>query len=253
VIRPFTCVTMLLAGTAGIYLYSSKHRVQLLDRQIEAIMHQAHEAREHTAILKAEWTLQNDPMRLKQLADKFLALKPVTPNQFTTLAELDKRLPPPRDRSDNPSPSRSETDQEPAAPEIPDAGSSSPPASPEPKTAHAKAEATKPAEVKLIEPKPALPHGAEQPRLQASHDTRPKQQTHVPWHKRELARVTPVVTRSVLAAPALSRPVATLAAEPAAPPQARVGMVSALGMARTALAPPVPVPQVAASLPRDGN
>ena len=92
-IRPFTCVCVLLAGGSGLYLYQSKHRAQLLDREIENTVARPQAARERTGVLRAEWTLLNDPERLAQLAGRFLSLKTVTPGQFTTLAELDNRLP----------------------------------------------------------------------------------------------------------------------------------------------------------------
>ena len=94
-IRPFTCLTFLLACGSGLYLYQSKHRVKLLDEQIEQTAHSTDALREQTRMLSAEWTLLNDPERLRQLATQFLTLQTVSPNQFTSLAELDSRLPPP--------------------------------------------------------------------------------------------------------------------------------------------------------------
>ena len=38
-IRPVTCVCFLLACGSGLYLYQSKHRVQVLDREIEKTVH----------------------------------------------------------------------------------------------------------------------------------------------------------------------------------------------------------------------
>jgi hypothetical protein len=92
-IRPFTCVCFLLACGSGLYLYQSKHRVQVLDREIERTMRGADELREQTRVLHAEWTLLNDPQRLQGLAEQFLALKTVTPGQFTSMADLDARMP----------------------------------------------------------------------------------------------------------------------------------------------------------------
>ena len=92
-IRPFTCVCFLLACGSGLYLYQSKHRVQLLDRQIEQTVHATDALREQTRVLHAEWTLLNDPQRLQALADQFLTLKTVSPGQFTSMADLDSRLP----------------------------------------------------------------------------------------------------------------------------------------------------------------
>jgi hypothetical protein len=94
-IRPFTCLVFLLACGSGLYLYQAKHRVKLLDDQIAQIAHSTDALREQTRMLSAEWTLLNDPERLRQLATQFLTLQTVSPNQFTSLADLDKRLPPP--------------------------------------------------------------------------------------------------------------------------------------------------------------
>jgi hypothetical protein len=92
-IRPFTCVCFLLACGSGLYLYQSKHRVQVLDREIERTVRATEELREQTRVLHAEWTLQNDPQRLQGLAEQFLTLKTVAPGQFTSLADLNDRIP----------------------------------------------------------------------------------------------------------------------------------------------------------------
>jgi hypothetical protein len=95
-IRPFTCLCFLLACGAGLYLYQSKHRAQLLDREIEQTVHATEATRDQARLLNAEWMLLNDPERLRSLADQFLNLQTVKPPQFTTLADLDRRLPPVR-------------------------------------------------------------------------------------------------------------------------------------------------------------
>jgi hypothetical protein len=95
-IRPFTVLCFLLACASGLYLYQSKHRVQMLDRDIERTVHITEATRDQTRLLGAEWMLLNDPERLRSLADQFLALQTVKPTQFTTLADLDHRLPPVR-------------------------------------------------------------------------------------------------------------------------------------------------------------
>ncbi len=94
-IRPFTCICMLLAGGSGLYLYQAKHTAQLLDREIARTVKQADAARERAGVLSAEYALLNDPERLADLADEHLpSLKKTAPTQFTTWAELAKRLPP---------------------------------------------------------------------------------------------------------------------------------------------------------------
>ena len=69
-IRPFTCLCFLLACGSGLYLYQSKHRVQLLDRQIEDTVHGTEKLREQIRVMHAEWTLLNDPQRLQTLAER---------------------------------------------------------------------------------------------------------------------------------------------------------------------------------------
>src|SRR5271163_3687391 len=94
-IRPLTIATFLLACGSGLYLYQSKHEVQLLDRAIEKTVHDTGALREQSRLLAAEWTMLNDPDRLRQFADTYLHLKSINPAQFTSLADLDGKLPVP--------------------------------------------------------------------------------------------------------------------------------------------------------------
>ena len=95
-IRPFTLICMLLACGSGLYLYQTKHRVQLLDREIAQTVQATIAARDRAGVLRTEWTLLNDLERLRALSDQHLQLRPVAPSQFTTFAELGNRLPAPR-------------------------------------------------------------------------------------------------------------------------------------------------------------
>lgn len=92
-IRPLTILTCLLACGSGLYLYQSKHEVQLLDRTIERTVHETNALREQSRLLAAEWTMLNDPERLRQFSDTYLKLKSIAPSQFTSLGDLDTRLP----------------------------------------------------------------------------------------------------------------------------------------------------------------
>ena len=95
-IRPFTVICAALAAGAVLYTYQSKHAVQLLDRQIEKTLADTASLREQSRTLKAEFTLRENPERLRTFADQYLSLKPMLPTQFTTMAELDAKLPGPR-------------------------------------------------------------------------------------------------------------------------------------------------------------
>ncbi len=94
-IRPFTCICMLLAAGAGLYLYQTKHRAQMLDRQIAHQLKQIDQTRERVGVLKGEWALLNEPERLAELSHQHLALRTLAPTQFVALADLGNRLPAP--------------------------------------------------------------------------------------------------------------------------------------------------------------
>jgi hypothetical protein len=94
-IRPFTCLCILLAGGFGLWVYQSKHQAQLLDREIARTVKQADMARDRAGALRAEYMLLNDPTRLEALAGEHLAsLKSTAPTQFATWTEFEKHLPP---------------------------------------------------------------------------------------------------------------------------------------------------------------
>lgn len=93
-IRPVTCICFLLATGSGLYVYQAKHAAQVLDRKIEKTVRDTEAVRDQTRALRTEWTLLNEPDRLRQLAEQYLpVLRPIAPNQFTSLADLDSRLP----------------------------------------------------------------------------------------------------------------------------------------------------------------
>jgi hypothetical protein len=103
-IRPITIVAFLMACGSGLYLYQSKHEVQLLDRTIEKAVRDTTALREQSRLLSAEWTMLNDPDRLRQFSDTYLSLKTINPAQFTSLNDLDGRLPALRVETPEPAP-----------------------------------------------------------------------------------------------------------------------------------------------------
>ena len=92
-IRPLTLVSLIVAAGAGLHLYQVKHSVSMLDRELRDVNRQTELVRERTQILRAEWALLNEPDRLRQVAQRHLALEPMAPAQFIREAELDRRLP----------------------------------------------------------------------------------------------------------------------------------------------------------------
>ena len=155
-IRPLTIVTFLMACGSGLYLYQSKHEVQVLDRDIEKTIHDTATLREQSRLLAAEWTMLNDPETLRKYADAYLSLKTIAPTQFTSLADLDSRLPAVRIETPEPTPSTT-TDEDDAAPALSEAV---PPNRSAPPAAASPPQAETPAAVVAEEPKPAPLHPA---------------------------------------------------------------------------------------------
>jgi hypothetical protein len=94
-IRPVTCVCLLMAAGSGLYLYQAKHQAQLLDREITRTMTEVGRLRQRINVLRADYQLEQDPQTLAELTQQYLdGLKPTDPGQFTTWTELAKLLPP---------------------------------------------------------------------------------------------------------------------------------------------------------------
>ena len=151
--RPFSLLCMLLAIGSGLYLYRVKYRAQMLDREIYVTLKAADEVRAHAALLYADYQLLNDPIRLQELVDQYLPLKSTQPSQFTTLADLERRLPPIGIAPPEPAPE----------PEIPAAVMRPDPRAAEPKAAEPKPEGKSPEPRGPAEPRPA-PAIAQAPR-----------------------------------------------------------------------------------------
>lgn len=236
-IRPITCVTFLLACGSGLYLYQTKHKVHVLDAQIDQVVHQTAQVREQTRVLRAEWTLLDQPDRLQQLAAQFLTLQPTKPSQFASAADLDSRLPaplPPQSATPTPPPA---IEDSPAGASV--VASTAPPDRPEPATV-----ADRPAS--HAEPTHVTLASIRMPPNEAAS-------SHVPAPRPEAPRFEafhPAAPRAI--AVALPRPILTYRppyqrysprqASPAAlPAPAPVYGGSMLGMAHNA-APPPPTP-----------
>jgi hypothetical protein len=206
-IRPLTFVSLIIAAGAGLHLYQVKHSVSVLDRELHKVNRQTEEVRERTQILHAEWALLNEPDRLRQVAQRHLALEPMAPAQFIREAELERRLPAARPFA-GPASLFGPPELPPSVPEAlmvpsPLAAAAAPPA--------------------------AAPARPEAPPRQAQADPAP----------RLSAAMAPPPPRPA-PPPAPPRVTPALHVAPAAPPPPAV-VTSALGGASAALPPPVPL------------
>ena len=205
-IRPLTLVSLIAAAVAGLHLYQVKHSVSMLDRELREVNRQTEVVRERTQILRAEWALLNEPDRLRQVAQRHLALEPMAPAQFIREAELERRLPAARAFAGPPSLF--------GPPELP-------PSVPEALMVPSPVAAA---------PAALAPARPEPPPRQAQTDPPP----------RLSAAVTPSPAPRPAPPPAPPRVTPALHVAPAAPPPPAI-VASALGGVTGALPPPVPL------------
>ncbi len=271
--RPLTCLTLLAAAGAGLYLYQEKHQAQMLDREINRVVHTAEQTRDRTNLLRAEWAAQNEPERLATLAAQHLSLQTVAPTQFAQLADLGSRLPPvgPPPQA----PSVAAMDEPPPAP-VPVAAApivSTPVASAAPPPTPRSSPVPSPVKVPLLvqtapstvlPPRPPAPMvvqatpAAPAVQLAAAHPlpapappkpapvrvaaAKPPERETVRQQHPVYAPILPAFASPVPRQPIHAPMVQQAAAEMSSEPAPYVG--SALGMAHSTLAAPVPVSSV---------
>ena len=83
----FWTIAVIIAGYA---MFQVKYHVARLDDELTHLNRQIVATREETRVLRAEWTLLDDPQRLDRLNSAFLKLQPIMPAQIVTPAELDQ-------------------------------------------------------------------------------------------------------------------------------------------------------------------
>lgn len=207
-IRPLTLASLIVAAGAGLYLYQVKHSVSMLDRELREAHRQTELVRERTQILRAEWALLNEPDRLRQVAQRHLALEPMAPTQFIREAEMERRLPSARPFAGPPSlfgpPEMPST-----APEV------------------------------LMVPTPVAAAAVPAPVVPANPTPQPRQAQTEPPTRPSLAP-PPAPAARPSPPPAPPRVTPALHVAPAAPPPPAM-VASALGGASGALPPPVPL------------
>jgi hypothetical protein len=207
-IRPVSLVSLIAAAGAGLYLYQVKHSVSMLDRELREVHRQTEVVRERTQILRAEWALLNEPDRLRQVAQRHLALEPMAPAQFIREADLERRLPNAR----------------------PFAG---PPSLFGPVEVPAKAPEA------IMAPAPVAAAPASPPQVAASPAPAPRPAAVEPPPRLNAAVVSSPAPRPA-PPPAPPRVTPALHVAPAAPPPPAI-VASALGGVTGALPPPVPL------------
>jgi cell division protein FtsL len=75
----------------GFGLFHVKYQVMALEEELTRLNAATLREQNQIHVLEAEWSYLNRPSRLEELADRYLDLKPITPNQLGTIADLPKR------------------------------------------------------------------------------------------------------------------------------------------------------------------
>jgi hypothetical protein len=78
---------------AAAYVYRIKMESTARTERVLRLHAEIREQRDAIAVLRAEWAKLDAPLRLQGLADRHLALKPVTGTQYDSLKNLPERPP----------------------------------------------------------------------------------------------------------------------------------------------------------------
>lgn len=239
-IRPGLLLWAALVVAAGLLLYKVKHDVRELEEELAGLNRAIQERRDRIHVLEAEWSLLNEPERLRDLATRHLALGPLRADQLARASEAVPRL--------ALAPARALPAAEPPAPVAQSAPATEPPLAPTvvaslplppvfPDPVPRSAPPPQAAERRSIAtpaPSSALP--------QARPLSAPEAPAPRPAPRPAAAPVSPATgPAGPIAAPPQPSPAATPAA-PATPALPRPALASALGTPAGILPPPVAGP-----------
>ena len=93
-IRTTTFMSLLLGAVLTVVLFSLESQVRSLEDELTALDRSIVTESQAIHVLNAEWSYLNDPWRLRRLAERFLELTPVRPEQLGSLGELPQKPPP---------------------------------------------------------------------------------------------------------------------------------------------------------------
>jgi cell division protein FtsL len=83
------CLTIAILAACGVY--SLKHRVQGLERDLARVERMVEEEKIQIRRLRAEWATLSRPERLARLTEAHLELQPARPGQIVSIADIPLR------------------------------------------------------------------------------------------------------------------------------------------------------------------
>lgn len=87
-IRPTMVLIILLAASLSLTLFVVKYQVQDMEDQLTGLNRSITEDKQAIHVLKAEWSHLNDPVRLKDLARRYLGLGALEARQIGAVSEM---------------------------------------------------------------------------------------------------------------------------------------------------------------------
>ena len=97
-----TLLWLALAALVGIGLFHVKYQVMALEEDLNRLNAATLREQNQIHVLEAEWSYLNRPSQLEELAERYLGLKPISPQQLSTVAALPRRPAIETDMSDDP-------------------------------------------------------------------------------------------------------------------------------------------------------
>jgi cell division protein FtsL len=89
--RFFNLLIIAVTVTASVLVYALKYDTGRDAAEIERLNRGIADEKGSISVLKAEWSLLNQPDRLQRLAEKYLDLKPLTPAQMAVIGDIPRR------------------------------------------------------------------------------------------------------------------------------------------------------------------
>jgi hypothetical protein len=86
--RAATFLWALLATIAGAGLFLLKYQVQAEERHLREVRKDIVGTEQSIHVLKAEWSYLNDPLRLREQAERHLAMRPMRANQMVAIDSI---------------------------------------------------------------------------------------------------------------------------------------------------------------------
>ena len=91
--RLFNAILVLGLLVASYFVYDLEHATRSGEREIVRLQNRIKEERENYKLLTAEWSLLTRPDRIQHLAEKYLKLDVLAPEQVISPNEIEARLP----------------------------------------------------------------------------------------------------------------------------------------------------------------